>query len=159
MTSPFVNLGKFSPGNNGSGFTRAAVLLEVLLALALFVSAAAVMVSALNAALGSLERQRIGLHGLNLASSTLAEIELGIRPVASMAAKPMEPPFEDWTVELVVTPLSGVDSGTGDLQKVEVIVRHLDPPLVQRLGQVLPLDRSTGGNLSAQSSLELELSR
>ncbi len=136
-----------------------AVLLEVLLALALFVSAAAVMVSSLNAALGSLERQRIGLHALNLASSVLAEIQLGIRPAASEAAKPMDLPYQDWTVEVIVTPLSGLDSGSVDLQKAEVIVRHLNPPMVQRLGQVLPPPRFAGSSLSAPNKVGSEGSR
>lgn len=118
-----------------------AVLLEVLLALALFVSAAAVMVSALSASLGSLERQRLGLHGINLASSILAEIQLGIRPPISEAAKSMEPPWQDWTSEVIVAPMAGTASGQVDLQQVEVVVRHLDPPMVQRLGQVLPSAR------------------
>ncbi len=135
-----------------------AVLLEVLLALALFVSAAAVMVSALNAALGSLERQRVGLHAMNLASSVLAEVQLGIRPAVSETAKPMEPPYQDWTVELVVTPLSSLDSGGVDQQKVEVVVRHLDPPVVQRLGQVLPPPRTSGTSSSFQSNPGLEVS-
>lgn len=151
MKPPLAIAGKFAPDKPISGPKCAAVLLEVLLALALFVAAAAVMVSALNAALGSLERQRIGLHGLNLASSVLAEIQLGIRRADSMAAKPMDPPFEDWTIELIVTPLSGLDSGVVELQKAEVIVRHLDPPMVQRLGQVLPPSRSGEVNSVTQS--------
>ena len=115
-----------------------AVLLEVLLALALFVSAAAVMISALNASLGSLERQRLGLHGINLASSILAEIQLGIRPPVSEAAKPMDAPWQDWTSEVIVAPTAGAESEQVGLQQVEVVVRRLAPPMVQRMGQVLP---------------------
>lgn len=133
-----------------------AVLLEVLLALALFVSSAAVMISALNASLGSLERQRLGLHGINLASSILAEIQLGIRPPVSEAAKPMEPPWQDWTLEVVIAPMAGADPGVVDLQQVEVVVRHLDPPLVQRLGQILPSarDRASTSSLGSGSNLD-----
>jgi hypothetical protein len=136
-----------------------AVLLEVLLALALFVSAAAVMISALNASLGSLERQRLGLHGINLASSILAEIQLGIRPPISEAAKPMDPPWQDWSSEVIVAPMAGAELGQVDLQQVEVVVRHLDPPMVQRLGQVLPFVRdgvskspSNGGSPQGQGN-------
>ncbi len=128
-----------------------AVLLEVLLALALFVGAAAVMISALNASLGSLERQRLGLHGINLASSILAEIQLGVRPPVSEAAKPMDPPWQEWTSEIVVAPMAGADSGVVDLQQVEVVVRHLNPPSVQRLGQILSAVRD--GMSKSSSSL------
>lgn len=114
-----------------------AVLLEVLLALALFVAAAAVMVAALNASLSSLERQRLGLQALNLASSALAEVQLGIRPAASDAAKPLPVPDQEWTLEIRISPPSGEDSTDKALQNVEVVVRHLDPPLVERLSQVV----------------------
>lgn len=114
-----------------------AVLLEVLLALALFVGAAAVIMSALNASLASLERQRLSSHAVDLAESLLAEIQLGIRPVATESTRPLPAPFQDWTSEISVTPLNGSVDGAIRLKKVEIVVRHLEPALVQRLCQVL----------------------
>ncbi len=128
--------------NTSSTGRRGAALLEVLLALALFVAAAAVMTVALNASMASLDRQRLGAHATDLASSILAEVQLGIRPLASAARLPLEPPFQDWTLELAVTPTeSGAGEPTG-LARVEVIVRHQFEPVVQRLAQVVKLNRS-----------------
>lgn len=126
--------------------SRGAALLEVLLALALFVAAAAVMTVALNASMASLDRQRLGTHAANLAASVLAEVQLGIRPLVSAARLPLESPFQDWTLELAVTPTeSGAGEPTG-LARVEVVVRHQFEPVVQRLAQVLKLNRGAVTN-------------
>lgn len=115
--------------------------MEVLLALALFVGAAAVATTALNASLESVERQKLGLHALNLASSTLAEIQLGQRPLASQSPRPCDAPFEDWSWELAVSPLEAESSETATASQVraEVIIRHSLRPIVQRLTQILPV--------------------
>jgi len=110
-----------------------AALMEVLLALALFVAAAAVVTSALNASLESLERQRLGVHGLQLAASVIAEMQLGIRPLAAEARRPLAAPFEDWSCEIVAGLASMDGLETAGPRQVEVIVRHEHPPLVQRL--------------------------
>lgn len=117
-----------------------AVLLEVLLAVALFVAAAAIATASLNSSLRSLERQRFQTHAIQLAASILAEIQIGIRPTSggNASAQPFDPPFQDWTWEIVI------DSGPTDfaesnpLERVEVIVRHRSEPIVQRLAQRLP---------------------
>ena len=109
----------------------------MLLALALFVAAAAVVTTAMNASLASLERQRFGLQAANLAASVLAEIQLGIRPVAAAERQPLAPPYQEWTSE-VLTP--GGEAGSLDPDRpglVEVVVRHENPTVVQRLAQVI----------------------
>lgn len=114
---------------------RGAALMEVLLALALFVAAAAVVTTALNASLSSLERQRLAVHAMNLTASIMAEIQLGIRPLAADARRPLPAPFEAWTSEVVVvaTETGGLESAPAG--QVEVILRHENPLLVQRLAQ------------------------
>jgi type II secretory pathway pseudopilin PulG len=115
-------------------------LLEVLLALALFVAAAAVITSALNVSVESVGRQKLHTHAANLATSVLAELQLGIRTPTSGGAQAFEPPFEDWTWEIVTT---GAETETGDasgLALVEVVVRHKGSSVVHRLGQTLRLD-------------------
>jgi len=115
-----------------------AVLLEVLLAVALFVGVAAVATASLNASLQSLERQKLQTQATHLAASILAELQLGSRPNTPSPAQPFEPPFESWSWEVVF------DNGTVDfseatpLDLVEVIIRHQSPPIVQRLAQRLP---------------------
>lgn len=116
-------------------------LLEVLLAVALFVAAAAVMTVALNASLSSLNRQRLSLQAANLASSVLAEVQLGIRPLETTGRVTMEPPFAEWSMEMVVTPTESAGGESTGQARVEVIIRHQTESSVQRLAQVMPLQR------------------
>lgn len=117
-----------------------AVLLEVLLAVALFVAAAAIATASLNSSLRSLERQRLQTHAVQLASSVLAELQLGIRSASggSAAAQPFETPFQDWTWEIVTDSGASDFSESNPLERVEVVIRHRTEPIVQRLAQRLP---------------------
>jgi hypothetical protein len=113
--------------------------MEVLLALALFVAAAAVVTGALNSSLTSLERQKLGLHALNLATSTLAEIQLGLRPASGEGQQAFASPLQEWTWELLVTPLETEVGEAAGLVRAEVVIRHATAPVVQRLAHVLKL--------------------
>lgn len=115
-----------------------AVLLEVLLAVALFVAAAAIATASLNSSLRSLERQRLQTHAIQLASSVLAEIQLGIRSSTSAAAQPFETPFQDWTWEVVIDSGASDFSESNTLERIEVVIRHRTEPVVHRLAQRLP---------------------
>ncbi len=88
---------------------QGAVLLEVVLALGLFVAAAAVVSASLNASLESVDRLRLNLHAVNLAVSVLSELQLGTRAVETGSGpQPFEPPFEQWGWEVFLTPLEGL---------------------------------------------------
>jgi hypothetical protein len=120
---------------------RAAILLEVVLALALFAAAAAIIGTGLGSSIDAVERQRLSTHAADMATSVLAEIQLGIRKTET-GPEAFEAPFEHWSWELRFSPVeSELGQGT-QLSLVEVIIRHDDPPLVHRLGQVLKLDGS-----------------
>ncbi len=122
------------------------VLLEVLLALVLFAATAAVVTTAFNASITSLERQKLSSQALNLAATTIAEVQLGIRPANSDGPSPVEPPFQDWTWETVLTPTETVGGTLTSLMRVEVIIRHQKSPVVQRLAQVVRLSHDTSTN-------------
>jgi len=119
---------------------RGAVLLEVILALVLFVAAAAVISSALNASLDGVERQKLKTHAVNLALSVLSELQMGLRTTESTGPEPFESPFENWTWQLALTPQEDEVGETSGLTQVEVIIRHDEPALVYRLAQVLKLE-------------------
>ena len=121
---------------------RGAALLEVLIALALFVAAAAVVTGALNSSLESLERQKLGTHAVNLASSVMAEIQLGIRVPGGEGRRPFDAPFQDWTWEASLLPVENATGTTAGSMRVEVVVRHKTAPVVQRLAQVIRIGRS-----------------
>ena len=134
---------------------RGAALLEVLIALALFVAAAAVVTGALNSSLESLERQKLGTHADNLTTSVMAEIQLGIRVPGGEGRRPFEAPFQDWTWEASLLPVenaisatsaTGATGTTAGSTRVEVVVRHMTAPVVQRLAQVIRIGRSAAAD-------------
>lgn len=116
------------------------VLLEVILALALFVTAAAIVTSGMNASADSLQRQRLNTHAGNLAATVLAEIQLGIRSTAETGEQPFLAPFDKWTTELVVSPTETETGAASGLLRIEVIIRHQEAQLVRRLSQVVRVD-------------------
>ena len=115
MTLPGPNTGRESIG---------AILFEVVLALALFVFATAVISGGFSTALKSVDRMRAELDASNLAISTLAEIELNLKPMVTSPPAEFEPPLEKWTWQVEVTePSEDLDLG-GGLTLVEVIIRN-----------------------------------
>jgi type II secretory pathway pseudopilin PulG len=131
---------------------RAGALLEVLLALALFAAAAAVVTSSLSASVASLERQKFGCQALNLAATTIAEVQLGICPANSDGPRPMGPPFQDWTWETVLTPIETAGGTSASSTRLDVIIRHQKSAVVQRLAQVVRLNGDTSTNSPASLS-------
>ena len=73
--------------------TQGSVLLEVVLALVLFVAAATVVSSALQSAIDGEERLRLGVHADNLAASVVAELETGLRSPSVLGPTPFQAPF------------------------------------------------------------------
>lgn len=121
------------PARSRARTLSATVLLEVLLAVALFVVASAIVTSSLNAALRSLDRQKLQLHASNLAASALAEIQLGARPSTPSPAQPLPQPLQDWSLEVSADSAPNDFSTNPPLQLVSVVVRHRSEPVVQRL--------------------------
>ncbi|MFM7805158.1 MAG: hypothetical protein ACKPGK_11760 [Verrucomicrobiota bacterium] len=111
--------------------SRGSVLLEVVLALTLFVAAAAVVGSALQSAIDGEERLRLGVHADNLAATLVAELEAGLRSPAVLGPAPFDPPFTNWTWQIL--PPAAEAPGAPH----EVVVRHADPEVVRRLAQIL----------------------
>ncbi len=120
---------------------RGGVLLEVVIALALFVAAAAIISAGMNASVRSVERQRLNAHGMNLATTVMSELRLGWRSYDPADPEPLDAPFTNWTWQVVATPEESldfdIDSG---FQQVEVIVRHQQPEHVVRLMELLPVN-------------------
>jgi type II secretory pathway pseudopilin PulG len=132
--------------------TKAAVLLEVVLALVLFAAAAAIIGAGLRSAINGVERQKLSAHANNLALSVLSEIQMGLRQAGSAGPEPFESPFDHWTWQIVLTPTETEDGEPGELTLVEVIIRHENPALVQRLSQMLKLEKQSTPTLTASAS-------
>lgn len=122
------------PGSEGE---RGAVLLEVVMALLLFVAAAAIISGGMNSSLNSVERMRLTTHAANLAVSVLSELQLGIRTLSNSGPDSFDPPFENWTWEIVSTPAEMDTEEPSPWTQVEVIIRRDDPPITFRLEQLI----------------------
>ena len=124
-------------GPNTGRESSGAILFEVVLALALFVFAAAVISGGFSTALMSVDRMRAELDASNLAISTLAEIELNLKPMVTSPPAQFEPPLERWTWEVEVTePSEDLDMG-GGLTLVEVIVRNEEKEKETRFARMI----------------------
>lgn len=130
---------------------RGAVLLEVVLALVLFVGAVTVIGTAMTASIEGVERQRLSLHASDLAVTVFSELQLGIRSPATSGAESFKPPFEEWTSELFLSGVEDEIGGSSGLTRVEVVIRHKTAPRVFRLAQVLKIDK---GKAFSSASIE-----
>jgi type II secretory pathway pseudopilin PulG len=119
-------------------------LLEVVLALALFVAASVVITSALSASVDQTERLRLNAHASNLAATILSEMRMGMQAVESSGPNAFEAPFAEWTWEAAVESATDSTGGTGTLQRVEIIIRHDNPAIIHRLTQLLPASAGPG---------------
>ena len=114
-----------------------AVLFEVVLALGLFVFAAAVITSSFSTSVQNMEQMRTELDASNLAISIFSGMEMGLHPIETTEPLLFEPPFEQWTWQAeVVNPEEDPALGTG-LIRVEIIVNNQDLGFERRLTQLL----------------------
>lgn len=127
----------FSPRSNGR--ESGALLLEVVLALVIFVGAATVLGIAFNASMEGVDRQKRALHASDLAITVLSGVQLGTRPAASGGPAAFNAPFQDFTWQLVVSSVSNDE--TNGVRRVEVTIKHKTSPLSYRLAQWLNLSR------------------
>ena len=80
---------------------------------------------------------RAELDASNLAISTLAEIELNLKPMVTSPPAEFEPPLEKWTWQVEVTePSEDLDMG-GGLTLVEVIVRNEEKEKETRFARMI----------------------
>ncbi len=126
-----------------------AVLLEVLLALTLFVFAATIIVSSLNSGVERVARLKAQLHAEDLAVSVLSEVKLGMLPVESQGPQPFDAPFDQWTWQVEAAPYAyGSEDALGDvsaLQLVTVIVKNNEATAAQWLTEILTPPGGTDG--------------
>lgn len=129
-------------------------MLEVVLALLLFVGAVAVVSSALSSSMASIERQRFNVHAANLAATVHSEMDLGLRTTESLGPEPFEKPFEGWTWQLVPAPAeNNADGVASDLTAIEVVIRNTNSPSVYRLAQTHKIVKTVVTNSPTSSAV------
>ena len=116
---------------------RGLVLLEVVVALGLFVLCAAIVGSGLDSAMLSLDRLRAEAQATDRLATLLAEVELGVVPATAAAVAP-DAEGSEWGQGLEVEPWSGSDDPDDDLGlvRVEAVVRHLPSGNEWRLARI-----------------------
>ncbi len=97
-------------------------LLEVLIALALFVVAAAVIGSALRSAMAAATDMRRENQAADLAQTVLAELNAGILKLEAVPATAFDEDDPEWTYEVAVEEIEDDPA----LKRVTVIVRNAD---------------------------------
>jgi len=112
-------------------------LLEVVLALALFFGVAVAILGGLNTCVRLVRQVRMEAAAADLAVTLLSEIEIGVVPPTDSGPNLYEEPLQDWTWEIVATPVEGPLAAM-DVQRVEVILRNTTEGYVYRLYQLLP---------------------
>ena len=133
------------------------VLLEVVLALALFVGAATIISAGINASIHSVDRVRLQNHAANLAITVISQMQMHARPIAPVGPEPFPPPFQDWTYKIEIAQNENAIEGSENLRPVEVIIKHTQENTVHRLTSLFaPSDLSaTETNTPAEPLLPL----
>jgi hypothetical protein len=136
---------------------RGAILLEVVLALLLFVAAVAVVSSALHSSMASLDRQRFGVQAANLAATVHSELDLGLRTTESLGPEPFEKPFDQWTWQLI--PAAQDDQTTGaasGMSAIEVVIRNTNSAGAYRLAQTHKIVKTVVTNTPSATAVGTE---
>jgi len=127
-----------------------AVLLEVVLALALFVMAAAIVLGGVGRSVDAAIRLQRQARAADLAVTLLSRIQMGqVDPVSdgpnAYADQPnddWEEELEDWTWQVVATEPAGLDPDAPPLKTVEVIITHVPTGYNYRLAGLRPDDEA-----------------
>ena len=143
-----------SPRKRRNELARGSVLLEVVLALALFVGAATIISTGINASIQAVYRLRLETHAANLAISLISEMQMHARPVAPMGPEPFDAPFTNWSFRIEFSQLEGSGTDNETLVPVEVVVNHNEEPIVYRLTQLFrPTEVSANGTNATSEPL------
>jgi hypothetical protein len=127
-----------------------------VLALVLFVVAAAIIGGGISASVDSVERVRLNTQAASLAATVGAELELGLRTLEASGPAEFEPPFADWTWEVIPTTTTTIADETTSptFTMVEIVVRHQGPPIVHRLTRSIHLGEIATGDSWDLDSLD-----
>ena len=103
------------------------VLLEVVLAMAIFFAGAMVILAGLSASVRSIGRVKLDAQAQDLAVSLLSEVQMGLVPLVSDGPKEYDDPaLAGWTWQIAVQPYDEPqpDLAMPQFQTVEVTIRR-----------------------------------
>jgi len=127
---------------------RAAVLLEVVLALMVFVSMAMAVLGGLSTSLKSARTVALEAQAADLAVTLLSEIQLQVVPVEDAGPEAYEDEtLEDWTWEVTVEPIT-TQLAELEVTHIEITIRNTAYHYTYRLNYLLgapPAEAGTEG--------------
>jgi hypothetical protein len=116
----------------------AAVLLEVILALVLFFSGATVILGSLSSSINALRRVRLEAQGVDLATTLLSEIQMGLVDVADAGPEDYEDEsLAEWGWQIVTSPSDNTALDV-PLTRVEIIIFNKTHGYTYRLVHLFP---------------------
>ena len=126
-----------------------AVLLEVVLAMALFFTSAMVVTGGLSASMSALRKIKLDAQASDLAVSKLSEVQMGILAAVDEGPNPYEEEdLSQWTWQILAVPADPLGTvQPTSLKKVEVIIRNTTDQYTYRLAEFLQA-RENEGDLS-----------
>ena len=146
----------YPPGVDGAGAPRrsggargGAVLLEVVISLALFVSGAAVVGLGLENSIRTAGRVRDAAEAADLVVTLASEIQMGLVEPTDQGPFDYEEPLEGWTWQVVTEPLENIP----EMLRVEVIVTAKHTGAEYRMAELV-IAPAEEGEAAAEESAE-----
>lgn len=132
---------------------KGVMLLEVVLALALFFVTAGVIFGGLDASIGALRRLRLEAQAADLAVTLLSEIQMGLVPAADDGPNsyPEAEALKDWTWQIVTAPAEQTVEGP-PFKQVRIVIVNTARGYTYRLGRLMPDEAFFGQNAEGEGS-------
>ncbi len=140
--SPFDTPSLRTPA--GAASRKGAVLLEIVLAMTIFVFSAAVVQSGLVSCLRSLSTVRLQNRAVNLAVTKLSEIQMGLLDVAGTELTSFEEEDEslsEWEWQVTAEPV-GEDADAPPMMLVTVTITNTSRRITYRLTEIMSSPQS-----------------
>jgi hypothetical protein len=116
---------------------RAAILLEVVLSMAIFVTMAGVILTGVRNSIMATHRLGLEARARNLAVTTLSEVQMGQLPLQDDGPNTYEDEsLAGWTWQVVVSEPE-YSGQVMALKRVEIVIAHTEPEYSYRLAQLL----------------------
>jgi type II secretion system protein I len=132
---------------------RGIALLEVVLALSIFVGIAIAVLGGMSVCIRSAGDLRLQAMAADLAVSVISEIEMGVTPAADDGPTAFEKPYEAWTwrTALASGPTTGLESA--DLTQIEVEIRNPAAGFTYRLYEMVPSSEASSVQMGDSDAL------
>jgi type II secretory pathway pseudopilin PulG len=118
---------------------RGIALLEVVLAVTIFVGLAVAILSGLGLSIRSAGTLRQQAQATDLAVTVLSEIQLGTIQAADGSPTAFDPPFADWTWQTVLGTAELTEIGVTDVQPIQIVIKNTATGYAYRMYELVPV--------------------